>query len=316
MLEKSSGEYDLAKDLPEDFNDDQLNDLSEDLSPDLPKDLQTGLSEELIKELEEELSQNLDPSLTKNPEKEHVNASINDHADDLSADFTEDLTQGMSENTAKDVSEDFVKEGTHETDNRPLRLLSDRLFKSSFQKGSRILSHKMMKGLENNSSQDLSHEISSDISEDLISEQSSVMGSTNLKSPSLEKSFKHYSRYTSRKPRSGFFNFCMGIAKLCLFFMLLPFILLILSAVGGVILSSLIIGIGFIASSLVVLVCMAFYSTALTKTIILLMISFSITLFSFGLLIVLLIGIFLKKLINLAKNYYQHQRTIKEADVR
>ena len=275
MFDKTDSDYGLFEnyDIDETSSKEDLQqDLKEHPSENLLQDSEDHLAQDspeyLAQDLEEDLQQNLEQGQNQY----------------LAEDLPEDLQQGLSE--------EFIRELEKDIQQTPQQDLTGDLPKE--------LSKELPKNPEN--------DVSEKLPEDLVTEDVSDVLSKHLEHNKLNNSFRHYTKYSSKKTRSRFFNWSIGLAKLFLFMMLMPIILLIISMLGGIILSLLITGIGLIGPSLVALIGAAFYFASLTKTIVLLLIALSVTFFSFGLIIFLLGVLCIKKLLIFIKNYYKSKR--------
>ncbi|WP_070000229.1 hypothetical protein [Cellulosilyticum sp. I15G10I2] len=102
-----------------------------------------------------------------------------------------------------------------------------------------------------------------------------------------DTSFIKYVSQSNHKPRSRISRWLMRIAKLCLFIMLLPLILLIGGIIGGGVAVILGGGIALICLSIAILIGTAFFISTISNTIVALMISLAITLAATGALALL-----------------------------
>lgn len=243
------------------------------------------------------------------PDKTDSEYSLFENYETDESSFQEDLQQDLKEDPLEDDSAEDLQPNLEQDQNQ---ILTEDLPEDLQQELSEEFIRELENDIQQNPEQDLIEDLIGDLSEDLVKEGVPKTSPENLELSKPSNSFSHYTKYSSKKTRSRFFNWCIGFAKLCLFIMLMPIILFIISMVGGAILSLLITGIGLIGSSLVTLIGAAFYFTSLTKTVVLLLIALSVTFFSFGLIIFLLGVICTKKLVIFIINYYKTKREKKQ----
>ncbi len=291
MLEKTDSDLDLLENyeinepstkelLKQDLKDPSSKVVSQDFVKDIKQNLVVDLEENLGVDLKESLEENLGEVLSE------------ESRENLQKDLSNNLHQGLSEELIKELE----KESSETLEQSMLHDLANK------NSGNKDLSNEFFAN---------EHLINEGLSNEYLSKSLSNSSEDNM----LNDSFNHYKKYTSQKPRSRFFNWSISLAKLCLFMMLLPIIIFIISMLGGALLTLLGMGIGLIAASFASLAFMAFYISSLTKSIVLLLIALSVTFFSFGLFILLVGFIIFKKFIMLIVNYYKSKREAKEARV-
>ncbi len=128
-------------------------------------------------------------------------------------------------------------------------------------------------------------------------------------------SFQAYVQKSVKENRKGFKGIIFGTLKLIVFLMCLPFIAILLGGVVAIALGAIGGSLALIGSGIFIMAAIAFFSSMLGQTIILLAITSSITLVAAGVLGILISYMVIKWINKTIKSYYhryQNKRQIKE----